>query len=121
MVKSILIISDQSPIGSNATAESIRIGSGLMIYGEIRVKIVFRGDAVFFLSKHLNPEAINMDSVDPILRLMELSRIDMYVLDISLQRAGLNSSDLNAYANLNIITEKELAELLVNADASFRF
>ena len=90
MVKSILIISDQSPIGNNSTAESIRMGSGLMAYGEINVKIVFRGDAVFFLSKELSPEALNMDPITPILRLMELADVEIHVLEESLQRAGLS-------------------------------
>ena len=121
MVKSILIISDQSPIGNNSTAESIRMGSGLMAYGEVDVKIAFRGDAVFFLSKGLNPEAINMDPITPILRLMGLANIEIYVLEDSLQRAGLSHSDLIAYENLKIINEKDIASLILNSEVSFRF
>ena len=121
MVKSIIIISDQSPIGNNSTAESIRMGSGLTAYGGIDVKIVFRGDAVLFLNKNLKPEAINMDSIVPILRLMELADIEIYVLEGSLERAGLTRSELIPYENLKVIKEKDLANLILKAEASFRF
>ena len=42
MVESVLIISDQSPVGKNFAAETIRIGSGFVALGEfIDCKIVF--------------------------------------------------------------------------------
>jgi sulfur relay (sulfurtransferase) DsrF/TusC family protein len=121
MVNSIIIISDKSPIGSNSTAESIRIGSGLMAYGNINVQIVFRGDAVYFLNKKLDPEAVNMDPIAPALRLVELTKIDILVLEESLKRAGLNHSDLINVEKLRIINEKELANLMLNAGACIRF
>ncbi len=122
MVKSVLIICDQSPIGKNLAAEAIRLGSGLIAYGDsIDCKVVYRDDAVYFLSKSLEPEAVNMDPITPTIRLMELSDIEVYALKESLDRAGLNRSDLIGYDNLEIINEKELANFILNSEATFRF
>ena len=49
MVESVVIISDQAPIGKNSVVEAIRIGSGFTALGEIiDCKIVFTGDAVYY-------------------------------------------------------------------------
>ena len=59
MVQSVLIISDQSPVGKNFAAETIRIGSGFVALGEfIDCRIVFMGDAVYLLNKNASPEAV---------------------------------------------------------------
>ncbi|MFX0036744.1 MAG: DsrE family protein [Candidatus Hermodarchaeota archaeon] len=122
MIESVLIISDQSPIGKNSAAEAIRIGSGFVALGEyIECKIVFMGDAVYLLSKNAFPEAVGMDSMNEVLEMADLSDLELYVIDSSLYDAGLTKEDLIEYENLKIINFDELIELIEDANTCFRF
>ena len=121
MVKSIIIVCDQSPIGKNSAAESIRLGAGLVALGDIDCKIILRGDAVYFLSKSLNPEAVNMDPFSSIFKLIKLADLEIFVLEDSLKKAGLERSDLIDHKYLRVIGTKKLAKFIQNSDASFKF
>ena len=122
MVESVLIISDQSPIGKNSAAEAIRIGSGFVALGEfIECKIVFMADAVYLLSRNASPEAVGMDSLDEVLEMADLSDLELYIIDSALYDAGLTKEDLIEYENLKIINFDELTELIENANTCFRF
>ena len=122
MVQSVLIISDQSPVGKNFAAETIRIGSGFVALGEfIDCKIVFMGDAVYLLNKNISPEAVGMDTTDEVLEMADLSDLELYVIDSALDDAGLSKEDLIDYENLKIINLDELTNLIENADTCFRF
>jgi sulfur relay (sulfurtransferase) DsrF/TusC family protein len=122
MVESVLIISDQSPIGKNSAAEAIRIASGFVALGEyIDCKIVFMGDAVYILNKNANPEAVGLDNLDEVLEMADLSDLELYVIDSALSEAGLTKDDLIEYENLKIINIEELTNLIEEAQTSFRF
>ncbi|MFX1316858.1 MAG: DsrE family protein [Promethearchaeota archaeon] len=122
MVKSVLIISDQSPVGKNSSAEAIRIGSGFVALGEyIECKVVFMADAVYLLSRNASPEVVGMDKMDEVLEMADLSDLELYVIDSSLYDAGLTKEDLIEYENLKIINIDELSNLINNADTCFRF
>ena len=122
MVESVLIISDQSPVGKNFAVEAIRIGSGFVALGEfIDCKIVFMGDAVYLLNKNASPEAVGMDTLDEVLEMADLSDLELYIIDLALSDAGLTKEDLIEYENLKIINNDELTNLIENADTCFRF
>lgn len=122
MVESILIISDQSPVGKNFAAEAIRIGSGFVALGEyIDCKIIFMGDAVYLFNKNASPEIVGMDSFDEILEMAELSDLEVYIIDSALNDAGLIKEDLVEYECLKIITIDDLVDLIENADVCFRY
>ena len=122
MVESVLIISDQSPVGKNFAAEAIRIGSGFVALGEyIDCKIIFMGDAVYLLNKNASPEAVGMDKMDEVLEMADLSDLELYVIESALNDAGLTKEDLIEYENMKIINIDELTNLIENADTSFRF
>ncbi len=122
MVESVLIISDQSPVGKNFTAESIRIGSGFVaLGGYIDCKIVFMGDAVYLFNKNASPETVGMDSMDEVLEMADLSDLEVYIIDSALIDAGLTKEDLVEYENLKIITMDELVDLIENVDVCFRY
>jgi len=122
MVESVLIISDQSPIGKNSAAEAIRIGSGFVALGEyINCKIVFMGDAVYLLNKNANPEAVGLDNLNEILEIADLSDLELFIVDSALSDAGLTREDLVEYENLYIINTDELANLIEDAQTCFRF
>lgn len=122
MVESVVIISDQPPIGRNSVVEAIRIGSGFVALGEIiDCKIVFTGDAVYLFNKNCNPEAVGMDSLAEVLEIADLSDLEVYIIESALNDAGLSRDDLIEYDNLNIIGYDELTELIANADTCFRY
>ncbi|MFX1389519.1 MAG: DsrE family protein [Promethearchaeota archaeon] len=122
MVDSVLIISDQSPIGKNSVAEAIRIGSGFVALGEyIDCKIVLMGDAVYLFNKNASPEAVGMDSFDEVLEMADLSDLEVYIIETALMEAGLTTEDLIDYENLKIIDIDELTDLIENANTCFRF
>ena len=122
MVKSVVIICEDSPIGKNSAVEAIRIGAGIMAVGDLdECKIVFMGDSVYFLSKKFDPEKVNRDAPSNIFRLMELSDLDIYVLDSALEIAGISVPDLIEYENLKIANIKEISKLILDADVTYRY
>jgi len=122
MIESVVIITDQSPMGKNSALEAIRIGSGFVALGEfVNCQIVFTGDAVYLLNKNAKPEAVGMDSLDEVMEIADLSDLELYVVDTALVDAGMSADDLVEYENLKIITIDEVVELIENADTSFRF
>ena len=122
MIESVVIITDQGPVGKNSALEAVRIGSGFVALGEfVDCKMVFTGDAVYLLNKNANPEAVGMDPYDEVMEIADLSDLELYVLDQALQDAGMSAEDLVEYENLNIITYGELVDLIENATTSFRF
>lgn len=122
MVESVVIISDQSPIGRNSTVEAIRIGSGFTALGEfIDCKIVFTGDAVYLFNKACNPEVVGMDPLTEVLEMADLSDLEVYIIESALIDAGLTKADMIDYENLKIIDYDDLTDLIANADTCFRF
>jgi sulfur relay (sulfurtransferase) DsrF/TusC family protein len=119
-MQSIVILCDQSPVGTNAPAEAIRIGSGLKALGDtIGCKVVFTGDAVHLMSKNTNPGAVRADSFAEILEMAELSELPLYVVDSALADAGMAREDLITYNGLSVITTEDVAKLLAEADCCF--
>ncbi|MHA1147281.1 MAG: DsrE family protein [Promethearchaeota archaeon] len=121
MVKSILIICDQSPIGKNSTAESLRFASGLISLSDLDLKVIFRDDAVYFFNKNADPEAVNQDNNENIMRLIKLSDLHVFLLKDSLEERGLKKDDLIQYENLYIISLVEVANFIQNSEVSLRF
>lgn len=122
MIESVVIISDQSPIGKNSAIEAIRIGSGFTALGEfIECKIVLTGNAVYLFNKSCNPEAVGMDSLDEVLEIADLSDLEVYVMESALKDAGMSKDDLVEYENLKVINYDELTDLIANANTTFRF
>jgi sulfur relay (sulfurtransferase) DsrF/TusC family protein len=122
MIESVVIITDQSPIGKNSALEAIRIGSGFVALGEyVNCQIVLTGDAVYLLNKNAKPEAVGMDSLDEVMEIADLSDLELFVVDTALANAGMSADDLVEYEKLKIITIDEVVELIENADTSFRF
>ena len=122
MVKSVVIICEDSPIGKNSAVEAIRMGAGIMAVGDLdECKIVFMADSVYFLSKNFDPERVNREPPSNIFRLMELSDLDVYVLDSALKVAGIKDSDLIEYDNISVVSMQEISEIIINADVTYRY
>lgn len=122
MVKSIVIICEESPFGKNSVVESIRLATGLLGIGDIDdVKVILMKDAIYFLNQNLNPEAINVDNFDNIIRLVELSGIEIFIHDEALKTAGLESTDLILKDNIKIVDINKISQLVLEADMSFKY
>ena len=122
MVKSIVILCEDSPFGKNSVIESIRMATGLLAVGDIQeCRVIFMGDAVYFLNKNLNPEALNLKPFSNIMRLIELSDLEIYILDQALEVADMDQSDLLTYDNLHVINIQKVSDLILEADISFKY
>lgn len=122
MVNSIIILCEDSPIGKNSAVESIHMATRLLAVGDIdECKVIFVGDAVYFLNKNLNPAALNIDSFSNTMRLIELSDLEVYILDEALEVADMDHYDLISNDNLNVVSAKELSNLVLEADMSFKY
>jgi sulfur relay (sulfurtransferase) DsrF/TusC family protein len=122
MVESVVVITDQSPVGKNSAAEAIRIGSGFVALGEyVNCQVVFTGDAVYLLNKNAVPNAIGMDPNDEVLEIADLSDLELYIIDTDLKNAGMTEDDLIEYESLKVITVEELSDLIDQADLTFRY
>jgi len=122
MVKSVVILCEDSPIGKNSAIEAIRMGAGIMAVGDLEeCKIIFMGDSVYFLSKNFDPEKVNMDVPSNIFRMMELSDLDVYVLDSALEIAGIKESELIDYDNVKVASNKEISKFILEADVMYRY
>ena len=122
MIKSIVIVCEDSPFGKNSAVEAIRMATGLLAIGDLdNCQVIFIGDSVYFLNKNLNPEALNVDPFSNIMRLMELSDLEVYVHDEALNSAGLEQSDLISYENLKIVSNAEISQLILEANMTFKY
>ena len=122
VVKNIIIICQDSPIGKNSALESIRMGAGISAVGDLNsVKIVFIDDSVLILSKKFNPKAVNLDENSNIFRMLDLADIDVYALDEAMRNLSIEESDLLEYDNIHVINVKELSEIILEADIIYNY
>ncbi|MFX0012890.1 MAG: DsrE family protein [Candidatus Hermodarchaeota archaeon] len=122
MVKSVVIICEDSPIGKNSAIEAIRMGSGITAVGDLdECKIIFMGDSIYFLSKHFEPERLNIEIPSNIFKLMELSDIEVYALDSALASAGIKEKDLVEFNNVRVANIQEISKFILEADVTYRY
>jgi sulfur relay (sulfurtransferase) DsrF/TusC family protein len=122
MVKNVVIVCEDSPIGKNSAVESIRMGAGISAVGDLdSCNIIFMGDSVLFLSNNFDPTAVNMDDNSNIFRMLELAEIEVYALDTALHSLGLTLSDLREFDNVKLITIEEISKLMMEAEVIFRY
>ncbi len=122
MVNSVVIICEDSPFGKNSVVESIRMAAGILAVGDIDTcKVILLKDAVYFMKKNLNPDALNVDDFTNIIRLIELSELEIYIHDEALRVAGIENIDLILEENINIIGTQQISKLILEADMSFKY
>ncbi len=122
MVESVVIMCEESPFGKNSVVESIRMAAGILAVGDVEdVKVIILRDAVYFFDKNLNPEALNVDKFTNVMRLIELSELEILIHDEALKWAGLEVNDLSLKENLKIVNIQEISQLILDADMSFKY
>ncbi len=121
---SALIICDKGPFGTNAPAEAIRLAVGLGSLGEmLNTKVIFCGDAVLFLNKKINAtttSGIKMDTLDETLEMIQLTELQIAVIQEDLEIRGLIPEDLPEMDNLKIISESEVSKIIQEFDCVFK-
>ena len=55
------------------------------------------------------------------MRLMELSDLEIYILDEDLEVADMDHSDLISYDNLKVVNAQKISQLILDADMSFKY
>lgn len=121
MVKSVLIICDKSPFGTNSANEAIRISSGLIGLGAgVRSQVIFMGDAVMFMNKNLKPELIGMDNLAEGLEMADLTELPMVLVKEDMAERGLQKEDLINYSKIEIIRSEELPKIALEFDVIFK-
>jgi sulfur relay (sulfurtransferase) DsrF/TusC family protein len=122
MVKSLVIICDHSPIGRNSVIEAIRFASGLgAIEDTVKRNLILKGDAILALKSDFQPEIMGMPSFDEVKMMGEMSDLIIYVSEKDLEDYSLDIRDLVDYKHLKAFSEEDIANLILEADASFKF
>jgi sulfur relay (sulfurtransferase) DsrF/TusC family protein len=122
MVNSVVIICEDGPFGKNSVVESIRMAAGILAVGDVEYcKVILLKDAINFLNRNLNPKVLNMDDFVNVMRLIELSDLEIYVHDEALEVAGINSDDLILSDNVKVVDTKMISTLILEADMSFKY
>jgi len=122
MVNSVVIICEDGPFGKNSVVESIRMAAGILAVGDVEdCKVILLKDAINFLNRNLNPKVLNMDDFVNVMRLIELSDLEIYVHDEALEVAGINSDDLILSDNVKVVDTKMISTLILEADMSFKY
>jgi len=122
VANSIIILCEDSPFGKNSSVETIRMATGLLAIGDIdNCKVVFLKDAIYFLNKKLNPDALQVNHFENIMRLLDLSGLKIYIHDEAMGEAGMVRSDLLPIDNIKIVSIEEISQLILDADMSFKY
>jgi sulfur relay (sulfurtransferase) DsrF/TusC family protein len=119
-LNSIMICCDKAPHGTNITGEALRIASGFLGLGPtIECVVVFDEDAVYFLSKNNDIHALGVDPLSEPLELLELTDAKIFVVESALEQRGMTREDLIDYPFMEIISLKQLAEMIPKYSAAF--
>lgn len=90
--------------------------------GDIKIcQVLFLGDAIFFLNKNVDPSGLNMDSLNDMIRLIELSELHILVTLEDLMALDLDKNDLIPYQHLKVIDYKTISKLLLDSDFCFKY
>ncbi|MHA2186125.1 MAG: hypothetical protein ACXAAI_14125, partial [Promethearchaeota archaeon] len=72
-------------------------------------------------NKNLNPKALRVDQFTNIMRLINLSDLEVFIHDEALNNAGLTATDLLPIETLKIVSFEEISQIISNADMSFKY
>ncbi len=69
----------------------------------------------------MNPDALQVDHFENIMRLIDLSGLEIYVHDEAMGEAGMVRSDLLPIENIKVVSIEEISQLILDADMSFKY
>ena len=120
-MKSVLILCNQGPIGSNSTFEAIRLGTGFLELGEeIFCQIILYGDAVLSVRSNLKPKEIGGDSSDESFEMVDLSELQIFLVKEDIESRGMHENEIFDFEKpVKIISQNEIGELIEKFDTVF--
>ena len=120
-MKSVLILCDKGPFGTNAAIEAIRLASGFLGLGEdVDCKVVFMGDAVLVMKNNLKNNLIGMDSFDEGLEMADLTDMEIILIKEDMEERGMSESDVVDYENISFIGISELHGVIGEFETVFK-
>ena len=120
-MKSVLILCDKGPFGTNTAVEAIRLASGLLGLGEdVDCKVAFLGDAVLVMKNNLQAGQIGMDSIDEGLEMADLTDMEIILIKEDMEERGMSESDVVDYENLLFIGISELHGVIGEFETVFK-
>ena len=97
-MKSILVLCDKGPFGTNTAVEAIRLSSSFLGLGEdMDSKVAFLGDAVLVMKNNLKSDQIGMDSLDDGLEMADLTDLEIILIKEDMEERGMSESDVIDY------------------------
>ena len=120
-MKSVLILCDKGPFGTNSAVEAIRLASGLLGLGEdVDCKVVFLGDAVFVMKNNLQADQIGMDSIDEGLEMADLTDLEIILIKEDMEEREMSKSHVIEYENILVIGISELQGVIGEFETVFK-
>ena len=120
-MKSVLILCDKGPFGTNSAIEAIRLASGFLGLGEdVDCKIVFMGDAVLVMKNNLQADQIGIDSFDEGLEMADLTDMEILLIKEDMGERGMSESDVIDYENLSFIGISQLHGVIGEFETVFK-
>lgn len=121
MVKSVLILCDKGPFGTNSACEAVRLGSGFIGLGEdVDCKVAFMGDAVLSMRNNLKAEQIGLDSLEEALEMADLTDMEIILIKEDMNERGLKKEDIVEYENVSIVSIKDFSDIIKEFDTVFK-
>ncbi|MHA1519218.1 MAG: DsrE family protein [Promethearchaeota archaeon] len=119
-MKSVLILTNSGPLGSNSAYEAIRLGAGFLGLGsDIDCKIVLYGDAVLLMKNNLQPANVGMDSMEEGVEMADLTDMPLCVVKEDLSERGISPDELTEYDSLELIDRSAIPDLMGQFGAVF--
>jgi sulfur relay protein TusC/DsrF len=112
-----MVIFRKGPYGQINSLEGIRICQGLLVL-DVETDAIFIDDGVFNLIDKQNPDGIDHHSIMGALEALHRYEVPIFAVNHSLEERGIQPADLDQKLDVRIITIDQLAELLVEADAT---
>jgi sulfur relay (sulfurtransferase) DsrF/TusC family protein len=115
---SLVTIFNKAPYERISIVEGARCIAGVSTMG-LEGIAVFIDDGVYALLKNQNPSGAGLEPISVWLRLLETNKVPMKVIRESLAERGIKESDLEKFQNLDVISTRQLSELMANYSSVF--
>jgi len=114
----LVTIFNKAPYERISIVEGARCIAGVSTMG-LEGIAVFIDDGVYALLKNQDPLGAGLEPIVVWLKLLESNKVPMKVIRESLVERGIKESDLEKFQNLDVISKKQLSELIPNYSSIF--
>ena len=118
MVNKVITIFNKAPYERISIVEGARCVAGISTMG-LEGITVFIDDGVYALLKNQNPSGAGLEPISVWLKLLETNNVPVKVIRESLVKRGIRESDLEKLQNLEVVSEPQFSELMVDYSSVF--